>query len=171
MGEIQGVGDAEPELRVGDAERRAAMRALDAHLEAGRLDVEAYGDRSAAASVAVYRTDLAVLFVDLPAPHPVLPRRPGEPAVPLPAPVAGGGVARGADAGAAPAPHVGPVEGMAFGLVIMLMFAVPAIVATGAPIGALLLLPLVVLLAGGTVGGAARRRRGGHGGHTGRDEG
>lgn len=162
MGEIQGAGDAQPELRVGDAERRAAMRALDAHLEAGRLDAEAYGDRSAAASTAVYRGDLAGLFVDLPAPHPVLPRRPGEPAVPVPAPVAGGGVAGGAEAGVAPVPHVSPVEGLAFGLVIMLVFAVPAILGPGAPLGVLLMLPLVLLLAGGTVGGAVRRRRGGH---------
>jgi len=77
-------------LRIGHAERAAALRALDEHLEAGRLDIEEYGDRSAAASVATTVDDVAVLFRDLPAPHPPLPGRTGPPApvAPvLPAPV------------------------------------------------------------------------------------
>ena len=40
-------------LRIGTAERNAAMKALDAHLEAGRLGVEEYGERSAKAAGAV----------------------------------------------------------------------------------------------------------------------
>lgn len=60
-------------LRIGNAERNAAMKALDAHLEAGRLGVEEYGDRSAAAAGATVASDLEALFTDLPAPHPVLP--------------------------------------------------------------------------------------------------
>jgi hypothetical protein len=62
-----------PPVRIGTAERTAAMRALDEHLEAGRLDVEEYGDRSARASTAVTAPELAALFDDLPAPHPPLP--------------------------------------------------------------------------------------------------
>jgi uncharacterized protein DUF1707 len=62
-----------PPVRIGTAERTAAMRALDEHLEAGRLDVEEYGERSARASTAVTAPELAVLFDDLPAPHPPLP--------------------------------------------------------------------------------------------------
>lgn len=62
--------DDAPRLRVGHAERDEAMRALDAHLEAGRLDVTEYGDRCGAAAAAVHRDELDALFVDLPAPHP-----------------------------------------------------------------------------------------------------
>ncbi|MDL5158747.1 DUF1707 SHOCT-like domain-containing protein [Actinomycetospora termitidis] len=61
---------AEPaRLRVGHDERTAAMKALDEHLEAGRLDVAEYSDRSATAGAAVYRDELDVLFRDLPEPH------------------------------------------------------------------------------------------------------
>lgn len=60
-------------LRIGTAERTAAMQALDVHLEAGRLGVEEYADRSALAANAVVASDLAALFADLPAPHPPLP--------------------------------------------------------------------------------------------------
>lgn len=57
-------------LRIGTAEREAAGRALDAHLQAGRLDAEEYGERYARAMSARTREDLRPLFVDLPAPHP-----------------------------------------------------------------------------------------------------
>ena len=60
-------------LRIGNAERTAAMKALDAHLEAGRLGVEEYGDRSAAAAGASVVSELEALFTDLPEPHPDLP--------------------------------------------------------------------------------------------------
>jgi DUF1707 SHOCT-like domain len=59
-------------LRIGNAERNAAMKALDAHLEAGRLGVEEYGDRSAVAAGATTASELEGLFSDLPEPHPVL---------------------------------------------------------------------------------------------------
>ena len=78
-----------PPIRIGTAERDAAMKALDAHLEAGRLDVDEYGERSASASVATTAPELAVLFDDLPAPHPALPGVPGLPALsPSPVPPA-----------------------------------------------------------------------------------
>jgi hypothetical protein len=57
-------------LRVGHDERTAALKALDAHFEAGRLDVTEYGDRSGVAGSATYRHELEALFTDLPAPHP-----------------------------------------------------------------------------------------------------
>ncbi len=57
-------------LRIGTAEREAAGQALDAHLQAGRLDAEEYGERYARAMSARTREDLRPLFADLPAPHP-----------------------------------------------------------------------------------------------------
>ena len=77
--------DERPPIRIGTAERDAAMKALDAHLEAGRLDVDEYGERSARAAVATTAPELAVLFDDLPAPHPPLPGVAGLPAVAQPA--------------------------------------------------------------------------------------
>jgi len=62
-----------PPLRIGTAERNAAMAALDAHLEAGRLDPVEYGERSARITDARTVDDLLPLFDDLPAPHPDLP--------------------------------------------------------------------------------------------------
>ena len=61
------------DLRIGTAERESAAQALNAHLEAGRLGVEEYADRSATAANAVTAGELSALFTDLPAPHPNLP--------------------------------------------------------------------------------------------------
>jgi hypothetical protein len=69
------------EIRIGTAERESAAKALNAHLEAGRLGVEEYADRSAVAANAVTASDLTALFTDLPAPHPELPG--AVPAVPV----------------------------------------------------------------------------------------
>lgn len=66
-------------LRIGNVERNAAMKALDAHLEAGRLGVEEYGDRSAKAAGATTADELEELFTDLPEPHPPLPGSTPEP--------------------------------------------------------------------------------------------
>ena len=60
-----------PPLRIGHKERESAYAALSAHLDAGRLDVDEYGERYAKASVARTRAELDGLFTDLPAPHPV----------------------------------------------------------------------------------------------------
>jgi uncharacterized protein DUF1707 len=57
-------------LRIGTSEREAAGLALDAHLQAGRLDAEEYGERYARAMSARTREDLRPLFADLPTPHP-----------------------------------------------------------------------------------------------------
>ncbi|ROS40200.1 DUF1707 SHOCT-like domain-containing protein [Amycolatopsis thermoflava] len=60
-----------PDLRIGDNDRESALKALGEHLSAGRLDLDEYGDRSAKVTAARTRRDLAELFADLPAPHPV----------------------------------------------------------------------------------------------------
>ncbi len=76
-----------PELRIGDREREAAAAALGEHYAAGRLTKEEYDERSERAWAARTSSDLAPLFVDLPAPHG--PRQPQEkqpPAVPRPRP-------------------------------------------------------------------------------------
>lgn len=87
-----------PPLRVGTAERAAAMAALDEHLAAGRLGIEEYADRSAVAANATTVPEVAALFTDLPAPHPELPGIVAAvPTTPLPAvPPAGAVTSRGA---------------------------------------------------------------------------
>ena len=65
------VGDGQ--LRIGTAERESAAKALNTHLEEGRLGVEEYADRSAQAANATTAGELTALFTDLPAPHPRLP--------------------------------------------------------------------------------------------------
>ena len=57
-------------IRIGTAEREAAIAALGDHLSAGRLDIDEYADRSAQASLARTRDELVGLFADLPEPHP-----------------------------------------------------------------------------------------------------
>jgi hypothetical protein len=81
-------GEGASPLRIGNAERTAAMKALDEHLEAGRLTVEEYADRSAVAANATVAADLAALFTDLPEPHPQLPGTPAAPPPIAPLPVA-----------------------------------------------------------------------------------
>jgi hypothetical protein len=65
-----------PSTRIGEAERAAAQRALQDHMNAGRLQVTEYAERSAAAANAVMASEIAALFTDLPAPHPKLPGSP-----------------------------------------------------------------------------------------------
>ncbi len=68
----------ERSMRIGDAEREAAVRALDVHRAAGRIDAQEYEDRSVRATAARVRGDLDPLFADLPEPHTV-PGAPDEP--------------------------------------------------------------------------------------------
>ena len=84
------------ELRIGTRERELAMGALDEHLREGRLDPTEYGERSAIAANARFRSEIDALFTDLPAPHPAYPAAHAASAVP--------------DGGAAPAPS-GPAPG------------------------------------------------------------
>lgn len=148
-----------PDLRVGDTDRQAALEALGTHLEAGRLTVDEYGDRSAAAAVAVRRGDLAVLFEDLPAPHPPLPERSGAPA-------------RAAEPGSSvvehrPARAARALPAIAFIAVAAMVMLGPMIAfaagSVGIPGGGLLVLPLLFLVLGGW-----GRHHGPHGGHPGR---
>jgi hypothetical protein len=55
-----------PELRIGDAEREAAIAALGEHYAAGRLTKEEYDERSARAWTARTGSALWPLFADLP---------------------------------------------------------------------------------------------------------
>jgi hypothetical protein len=58
------------DLRIGDAERDAAVAALGEHFAAGRLDAQEYDERTSAAWAARSAGALVPLFEDLPAPHP-----------------------------------------------------------------------------------------------------
>lgn len=60
-----------PVLRIGDAERNAAVDALSEHLSAGRITLAEFSERSATASAAMNRDELVALFEDLPEPRPV----------------------------------------------------------------------------------------------------
>jgi hypothetical protein len=82
--------DGVAELRIGTRERELAMGALDEHLREGRLDPTEYGERSAIAANARFRSEIDALFTDLPAPHPAYPAAHAASTVP--------------DGGAAPAP-------------------------------------------------------------------
>ncbi|HXV94366.1 MAG TPA: DUF1707 domain-containing protein [Pseudonocardia sp.] len=68
-----------PPMRVGHAERAAAMRVLGEHLAAGRLEPREYEERAGRAAAARTEHELRMLFVDLPG--PAVPRRP-DPAAP-----------------------------------------------------------------------------------------
>lgn len=122
-----------PDLRVGHDERAAALHALDAHFEAGRLDVTEYGDRSGLAGAATYRHELEALFTDLPAPHPQFTPEAGAP----PAPAVDHRPVRHRPPLAALLPII-----LAVGLVILVV-----VVVGGQPAG-FVLFPMVFLLAG-----------------------
>lgn len=62
------------QLRIGDAEREAALEALGEHFAAGRLTHEEYDERAQAVWTAKTRGDLAPMFADLP--RPAAPPRP-----------------------------------------------------------------------------------------------
>ncbi|GAA4905045.1 uncharacterized protein DUF1707 [Actinomycetospora succinea] len=136
-------------LRVGDADRTAALDALGDHLAAGRLDVDEFGDRSARAAVAVHRVDLAELFTDLPAPHPTLPEAPRPPAPAAPAPRR--------EARNDHLPVRPPVAGLGIAILLVMMLPVMVLgaVTTGSA-GGLLVLPLLFVI----LGHAGRARRG-----------
>jgi hypothetical protein len=76
-------GGSEPpggHVRIGDAEREAAVRALQEHLAAGRLTSVEYEERSLRAGNAARWNDVHRLFADLPEPRPV----PGAPSGRIP---------------------------------------------------------------------------------------
>lgn len=63
-------------LRVGDAERAEAQERLATHAADGRLTVEEYQERSAQATQARTRSELAAVFRDLPGSASSVERRP-----------------------------------------------------------------------------------------------
>lgn len=71
-------------IRVGDADREAAVAELGEHLTRGRIDAHEYAERTAAAFAARTDDELARLFVDLPRPY----TPPAPYAFPMPAPPA-----------------------------------------------------------------------------------
>jgi hypothetical protein len=109
------------ELRIGDADREAAVSALGEHYAAGRLTKEEYDERAGAALTARTSADLWPLFTDLPR-----PAARGATRTPRP------------DAPGRPAP-VGPYPGWRIGA-----WLVPMLVVVGAL--AVLAHPLVFLL-------------------------
>ena len=73
-------------IRIGREERDAAIRALDEHLSAGRIDAEEYGERSAQVYAARTWKDITPLFADLPEPRPApIPPKPRSPSTMVPA--------------------------------------------------------------------------------------
>src|SRR5262249_51626584 len=66
-----------PDVRIGDAEREAALKALGIHMGVGRLNADEYGERAARGAAAKTRAELTQLVTDLPQPHPVLDQPPG----------------------------------------------------------------------------------------------
>jgi hypothetical protein len=73
-----------PPVRIGNAEREAAVRELGEHYAAGRLDALEYEERTTAAYAARTADDLVPLFADLP--HDAATVALPPPATPVPAP-------------------------------------------------------------------------------------
>src|SRR3954454_20966204 len=59
----------QPEIRIGDAEREAAVTALGEHYAAGRLTKEEFDERAGIAWTAKTNSTLWPLFADLPRPQ------------------------------------------------------------------------------------------------------
>lgn len=73
------------ELRIGDAERESAARALGEHFAEGRLTKDEYDERAERAWAARTASDLRPLFADLPAPRPGAPAYTAGPGARVPA--------------------------------------------------------------------------------------
>jgi uncharacterized membrane protein YccC len=77
-------------IRIGREERDTAIRALDEHLSAGRIDAEEYGERAAQVYAARTWKDITPLFADLPEPRPApIPPKPRSPSTMVPAEIHG----------------------------------------------------------------------------------
>jgi hypothetical protein len=69
----------DPSVRIGDADREAALSVLAVHFADGRITLSEYDDRCRDAAAAQVRQELDVLFHDL----PTLPNQPGPPGHPV----------------------------------------------------------------------------------------
>lgn len=69
----------DPAVRIGDADREAALSVLAVHFADGRITLTEYDERCKDAAAAQTRQELDVLFHDLPA----LPNQPGPPGQPV----------------------------------------------------------------------------------------
>ena len=69
------MGDLQPRMRAGDADRTTAVERLGRHLGEGRLTVEEFDERVVRAHASVYLDELPALTVDLPG-EPQQQRRP-----------------------------------------------------------------------------------------------
>jgi hypothetical protein len=101
-------------MRIGDAERESAIRALNDHYAAGRLALDEFEQRVGRASVGQTLPELGALFDDLPAPHPAFLAPPLPPLgsmPPGPPPTTTFGPPSGPHAFPAPPPYVGPPSG------------------------------------------------------------
>jgi len=65
-------------LRIGFAERDAAVKELGDHYAAGRLELAEFEERMERANVARTQAELDALFTDLPRPHHRASRQPAE---------------------------------------------------------------------------------------------
>ncbi len=63
---------SQPSIRIGNAEREAAVRELGEHYAAGRIDGAEYEERTSAAYAARTADDLTPLFADLPHEQPTV---------------------------------------------------------------------------------------------------
>ncbi|GAA1975472.1 DUF1707 domain-containing protein [Amycolatopsis minnesotensis] len=152
------------QLRVSDTDRESALQALGEHMSVGRLTLDEYGDRSAKVTASKTRGDLAEVFADLPAPHPVFdgakaagtPPPPPQQAVAEPAPAAPNSPAEWSDR-----PLVQRLTAAA--VPVSALVAVGLFLASGAWLW--FLLPVVLTMVGGGLWdqdwrdrGSARRR-------------
>ena len=86
---VTGSGDADPveyqpppDTLIGAPERESAQEALDEHLIAQRIDPPEHERRVEAVQQARTRSELLLVFADLPVPHPELPPTAPPPAQP-----------------------------------------------------------------------------------------
>lgn len=122
-------------IRIGDAEREAAMSMLGEHLSSGRLDLAEFETRTGLVAAARTRGELEELFVDLPAPHPDLSGAAAVRTPPKPKPVA--------------TPKRGPSPGRGLANVIGAL-AFPAAIACTIAFGMWWLIPLAFVVTGST---------------------
>ncbi len=128
MSTTPGPGARGPEIRIGDAERDAAVTALGEHYAAGRLTKDEFDERSARAYAARTRSELWPLFTDLPRPEQARPAGPAQ-----------GHQDAGRQRGRRPGPSFG------FPLVPVLLVALVVSILVGHPVILLVLLGFLVL--------------------------